>query len=101
MPHARFPDILKDLVSKDGILPVLAVPKSPRSEIIGIVESEGKRWLKIKVAAPPEDGKANAELIKFLARHFKCPKSALTLVSGETSRHKRIRIDNADNYHNG
>lgn len=93
MPAPGFPDILKDLISKDGVLPVLAVPKSQRSEIIGAVESEGKKWLKIKVAAPPEDGKANAELLKFLAKYFKCPKSSLTLVSGETSRHKRIKIE--------
>lgn len=98
MPAPDFPVIIRELISKDGVLPVLAVPKSPKSELIGLVESDGKKWLKIKVAAPPEDGKANAELLKFLAKYFKCPKSSLTLLSGDTSRHKRIKIDNARHY---
>ena len=68
-------------------------PKSARNEILGwSKDADGRPVLKVKVAAPPEDGKANAELIKFLAKTWGVPKSALELVSGDTSRHKRIKI---------
>lgn len=67
-------------------------PKSAKNQIIGWVK-EGDNWvLKVKVAAPPEDGKANVELIKFLSKYWKVSKSALELVSGETSRHKRLKV---------
>ncbi|MEQ1790197.1 MAG: DUF167 domain-containing protein [Rickettsiales bacterium] len=71
-------------------------PKSAKNHIIGWVDdADGKAVLKIKIVAPPEDGKANIELIKFLAKHWKVPKSALELISGETSRHKRLKIYDA------
>ena len=68
-------------------------PKSARNEIIGWAQdADGRPVLKVKVAAPPEDGKANAELIKFLAKTWGVPKSSLELASGEASRNKRIKI---------
>lgn len=45
------------------------------------------------VKASPVDGKANAELISLVARHFGCPKSAVTITAGASSRIKRIAID--------
>lgn len=45
------------------------------------------------VKASPVDGKANAELIALVARHFGCPKSAVTITAGASSRTKRISID--------
>ena len=52
--------------------------------------------LKIQIAAPPVDGEANAELLRFLAKLFGVPKSRTSLVSGDTGRHKRVRIDGID-----
>lgn len=52
--------------------------------------------LKIRLAAPPVDGKANAALIEFLAKTCGVPRSAVELVSGETSRSKRVRIIGVD-----
>lgn len=49
--------------------------------------------LQVKVGAPPEGGKANAALIKLLAKAWKLPKSAITLVSGRRDRHKTLAID--------
>ena len=49
--------------------------------------------IKIDVAAKPEDGKANAELIRFLTEEFDVPKSGITIVSGQASHQKRIRLD--------
>ncbi len=52
--------------------------------------------MKLRLAAPPVDGKANAALCAFLAAFCAVPKAAVTLVSGETSRAKRVRIEGAD-----
>ncbi|MDD2872804.1 MAG: DUF167 family protein [Azoarcus sp.] len=49
--------------------------------------------MKIRLAAPPVDGKANAALCAFLADFCKVPKSAVSLISGETSRAKRVRVE--------
>lgn len=52
--------------------------------------------LKIRLAAPPVDGKANAALIAFLAKACGVSKSAVELVSGDTCRAKRVRVSGAD-----
>lgn len=65
-------------------------PKASKSEVVGLHGDA----LKIRIKAPPIDGKANAELIKFLAKEFAVSKSAVTLMSGELTRHKRVRINN-------
>ncbi len=70
-------------------LRVKVVPKSSRNEIVGPM-ADGT--LKVKIAAVPEKGKANAELRAFLAKHYGVPKSAVTIVAGETSALKRVRI---------
>lgn len=72
----------------DLILPILLQPKASRDKILGWHGDE----LKIAITAPPVDGKANAHLLKFLSKQFKVSKSAITIESGELSRHKRLRI---------
>ena len=49
--------------------------------------------LKIRLAAPPVDGKANEALIKFVAETLKLPKSAVILKSGQTSRRKVLKVN--------
>lgn len=51
--------------------------------------------LKIRLAAPPVDGKANEALIKFIAEALKLPKSAVNLKSGQTSRRKVLEVQGA------
>ena len=63
-------------------------PGARRSELAGI---HGEA-LKIRLAAPPVDGKANAELMRFIAARADTARSCVTLLSGETSRAKRVRI---------
>ncbi len=70
------------------ILNVRAVPRASRDEIAGPMGDA----LKVRIQAPPVDGKANAYLIKFLSKHWKIPKSAVEILSGETGRNKRLRI---------
>lgn len=55
-----------------------------------ITESGGV--LKIKLTAPPKEGKANKELLKILSRHFKVSKNKIKIVKGERSRIKTVEI---------
>jgi uncharacterized protein (TIGR00251 family) len=73
---------------EDLILRVRVQPKASRDEICGL---QGEA-LKVRITAPPVDGKANAHLIKYLAKQFGVAKSAITLLSGETGRDKRLHI---------
>ena len=61
-------------------------PGAKRTAVAGVYGTA----LKISLAAPPVDGKANKELCVFLAKKLKLPKSAVTLVSGQTSRDKVV-----------
>lgn len=63
-------------------------PSARRSEFAG---RHGEA-MKLRLAAPPVDGKANAALCAFLAEFCGVPKAAVSLVSGETSRAKRVRL---------
>ena len=64
-------------------------PGAKRTEAAG----EHGGALRIRLAAPPVDGKANAELVRFLADAFDVPQRQVTIVRGETSRQKSVRID--------
>lgn len=76
-------------ITNQGIcFKVKVVPKSSQSKIVGWEQDE----LKVRLAAVPEKGEANLELIRLLAEVLKVGKSKVQLVSGETNRHKRICI---------
>lgn len=70
-------------------LTVKVVPRAKRTELAGTM-ADGS--LKVRVAAVPEDGKANAELCRFLAGHYGVPLAAVTITAGATSTRKQIRI---------
>ncbi|NKJ06197.1 hypothetical protein FHT29_003185 [Rhizobium sp. SG741] len=55
--------------------------------------NEGECYLKARVSVAPEKGKANKALIALIAKSIGIPKSALSLVSGETARKKILRIE--------
>ena len=74
------------------ILTLHIQPGAKKTEITGL---HGEA-LKIRLAAPPVDGKANAALIAFLAKACGVSKSAVELVSGDTCRAKRVRVSGAD-----
>lgn len=48
--------------------------------------------LKVRLAAPAQEGKANRELCRFLAEAFGVPRTAVELLAGDSSRHKRVKI---------
>lgn len=75
----------------EGVILQLHVqPGAKRTEVAGL---HGEA-LKVRLAAPPVDGKANAALLAFLAERVDASRTAVTLLSGDTSRAKRVRIDN-------
>lgn len=57
------------------------------------VERISDNALKVKVSSPPDKGKANSEVIELLADYFEIAKSSITVISGHTSRQKKIQID--------
>jgi uncharacterized protein (TIGR00251 family) len=75
MPHAR--------------LALRVAPGARRSEVLG---RHGDGW-KVSVAAPPERGRANAELVRLLARELAVPAARVTVVRGAAARDKVIEID--------
>ena len=82
-------DILTPLIRTNGsgvFLSCHVQPGAKRTAIAGIYGTA----LKVSLAAPPVDGKANKELCVFLAKKLKLPKSAVSLVSGQTSRDKVV-----------
>ena len=72
---------------------IRVIPRSSRSEIVGF---EGD-LLKVRLTSPPVDGAANTELVKLLSKKLHIAKSAITIVSGETARTKRLRIEGVSN----
>ncbi len=69
-------------------IPLKVIPNAPKDQIVGW---QGSR-LKLKITAPPRDGRANDHLIDFLADVFDVSPVDITLVRGETSRKKTVQI---------
>jgi uncharacterized protein len=76
---------------RDGDGWLLAVRVQPNASVTTIAGEHGDQ-LKIRLAAPPVDGKANAELVRFLARAAGVPRSAVAVVRGQSARSKTVRI---------
>lgn len=76
------------------LLKLRVTPNAGRDLIEGFERlADGTEVLRIRVAAVPDKGKANAAVIALLAKSLRLPKSALTITSGETARIKTVRID--------
>ncbi len=77
----------------DGILITLKIsPNASKNEIIKTDDG-----VKIKITAPPVDGKANKALIEFLSKEFKISKTSIEILRGETSKDKTILFKTTDN----
>lgn len=68
---------------------VQVVPNAGRTAVAGLHDGA----LRVRLAAPPIEGRANAELLQWLARALGLPRRAVTLAGGELSRRKRLRVD--------
>jgi uncharacterized protein (TIGR00251 family) len=67
-------------------------PGARRSELVG---RHGAGW-KVRVAAPPEGGRANDAVLDLLARELSLPRRSLSIVSGQTAREKVVRMEGID-----
>ncbi|AIF68994.1 hypothetical protein PAP_02865 [Palaeococcus pacificus DY20341] len=77
--------------TKDGVILMLYVsPKAKKNEIDGI--DEWRKRLKVKIKAPPVEGKANKEVVKFFSKLFG---REVVIIRGETSREKDLLIKGA------
>ena len=71
------------------MLRIRVQPGARQTEIVGPYGDS----LKIRIAARPEQGEANAELIRFLSDTLQLPRAHLTITSGVTNRNKKVRIE--------
>lgn len=79
----------------DLILYVKIQPKASKDELLETISNETQAdQLKIRITAPPVDGKANKHLIAFLSKSFGIARSQISLLSGETGRNKKLLIKN-------
>lgn len=79
---------------EEGLIVSLRIsPNASKNEIIKTDDG-----VKIKITAPPVDGKANKFLVEFLSKLFKIPKSSIEILRGETSKEKTLllKIDDDD-----
>lgn len=81
-------EIIEDIARGTVVVSVRLQPRASRDEVVG--EMDGA--LKIRVQAPAVEGRANEGLIDFLAELLNLPKSAVRILSGDTSRIKRVEI---------
>lgn len=85
-----FDTLSQELAKNDSIhFYVRAVPGAAKTVAREVLADES---IKIRIAAPAEYGKANAELIGYLAKQFQVPKRQVEIVSGHTSRQKLVKI---------
>ena len=74
-------------------LRVKVTPNASRNEILGWEDSPRTGpHLRVRLQAPPVEGKANKALVAFLAKQLKIPKSKITLLKGQSSRLKSLQI---------
>jgi uncharacterized protein (TIGR00251 family) len=76
-------------VEKFCTLAIKAIPNAPRHQVVGWLGAA----LKVKVHAPPLEGRANDALCEFLAEELGLPRRAVTVLRGDTSRQKIVRIN--------
>lgn len=73
----------------DGVtIKIFVSPRSSANKVVG----EHNGAIKIALTAPPVEGAANKALVEFLAKVLKVPRSSVSLVSGETSRQKTVKV---------
>jgi uncharacterized protein (TIGR00251 family) len=78
----------------DGVRVALKVsPRASREGVLGVeVDAGGQFRLTVAVSAPPEGGRANATMIKVLARRWRLPQSTIEIISGARARHKLVHV---------
>jgi len=87
MPEPSPPLVILDR-PEGAVIPVRVIPRAGRTSLAGVREGA----LLVRLAAAPVDGGANDALVRLLATSLEVPRSRITLVSGERSRDKKVRV---------
>jgi len=93
LTHVR--DVIPSWLRQTAVgveLLIYVQPRASRDQLVGVQGDE----LKIRLAAPPVEGAANAACCAFFAKLCHLPKSRVTLAAGESSRHKRLLLSGVD-----
>ncbi|MBO3762496.1 DUF167 domain-containing protein [Ciceribacter sp. L1K23] len=86
MPYTKASDHIR--------LRVRLTPNGGRDDLDGLERnSAGEAYIKARVSAAPEKGRANKSLVELLAKRLGVPKSRITMISGDTSRQKILRVE--------
>jgi uncharacterized protein len=84
-------------LTRDGTtarLTVLLIPRGGRDAVVGFAtDAAGATLLRVRVAAPPVEGRANAALERLLATALDVPPSRVRVVAGHTSRRKQVEVE--------
>lgn len=94
---APLPDLpfLRTEKNGDVLVDLHVVPNAAQTQAVGLHGEAGRQALRLRLNAPPVDGKANQALVKWLAGSLGVPQQAVTLVRGETARRKQLRVSAA------
>lgn len=81
-------------ITNDGVVLIVGViPGGSKDMVEGVItDDSGSSYVKVRVTAPPEKGKANKSMLKLLAKQLKIPISSMEIVSNEHARRKQILI---------
>ena len=79
------------------VLNIRVIPNSSMTAVVGVEEAlgagfEGEYFLKIKLSSPANENKANEELVKFLSKNLKIPKTRIKIVKGEKNKEKKVFV---------
>jgi len=85
-------EVIESTLDGSIIISVRVIPRAARS---GLAGTRGGALL-VRLHAPPVDGSANAELVDVIATALDVPKRAVSIVAGERSRQKRVRVSGVD-----
>lgn len=92
--HRPAPAVVREDAAKGFVLlDVVVTPSAARTEIRG--KDPWRHGIVVRVGAKPTQGEANAELLRFLARHLNVPPSTIRIVAGHRSRRKTVAIHGA------
>lgn len=91
LPNAVF--LQHESKTGDCLLDICVIPNAPQTKVDGIFGEAGKQALRLRLHAPPVDGKANEALLKWIAKTLGIAQGCVTLERGQTSRRKLIRIN--------
>ncbi|HSD16029.1 MAG TPA: DUF167 domain-containing protein [Thermomonas sp.] len=72
-------------------MPILLVKAKPNARTSSLTQLDDGTWL-AQLKSPPVEGKANAELVGLLSKHFGCAKSAVSIRTGASSKLKRVQV---------